>query len=136
MKPQKSTYWMVTIVFSYLLVASILAQLIGNMLGTVGMVQTIMTLALDVGALWVAVQHIQRKSLISMSAATKTVIWTELVFLLLGGGLLAYVSTLPTTDVATMPSMMISFVLTLVVLGFVLYFLLRNAVATSQMPSQ
>lgn len=127
---------MVTIVLSYLLVASILAKFIGGMLGQPGLIVTVITLVLGVGALWVAVQHIKRKSMVSGGAVIKTVVSTELIFLIVGGGLLAYGTTLPTISASMTTSGIISLVLSLVVYGLVLYSLLRNAVTTSQMLSQ
>jgi hypothetical protein len=118
---------MVTVMLSYLLVASLLAYFIGRMLGTSGFVQTLITLVLGVGALWVGAQHIQRKSIISNEAVTKTVVSVELFFLIFGGGALAFSTTLPTVSTSMIISSVISLVLNMVAYGFALYFFLRKA---------
>lgn len=126
MKSEKSVYWMVTISLSYLLVAAIVAGIADAALtpifGTSPIIQTAIGIVLYVAALWFAARHIMKKSIVSGSAITKTIVGAELFFLVVGG-LLAFYSGSAT--------LAFNVVINMVVVGVALYIFLNNAASTA-----
>jgi len=119
MKPQKSVYWITTIIFSYAVLGGIASAIIGALVPATlhGLVQTIVGAACQVVAVWAAAAHIIKRSSISSTVIIKTVIAVMVVCAALGA-LFALVG-----GAATIPLSIVS----AIVLGGSSYFFLSRA---------
>ncbi len=125
MKPTKSAYWMTMIILSYMIVFGILSAIVGSVSGLNAnpILEPMLRGVLAVVGIYVAVRHIEKKSMVPPNVVTKVSVTVGLILFAFG----ALISFVGGGEAAT--QLMVLVVITTVIAASASYLFLKKVAA-------